>query len=81
MLMPTDSAAMRLSRQAMIARPERLLMRLSTTKSVKRMSTKPMTNVEIRLTPVAPAGPLSTSLPGSCGLLKAKYTRPASTEM
>ena len=61
-LMPTDSAAMRLSRVAMIARPVRLLIRFSTTNSVNRISAKPMPKVAIFSTPVAPAGPLTTTV-------------------
>ena len=40
-LTPTDSAAMRLSRMDIIARPVRELMRFRTMKSVMRISTKP----------------------------------------
>ena len=63
-----------------IARPERLFIRLSTTKSVKSMSAKPTTKVEMRLTPRVPAGPLTTSSPNTLGLSKAMCTRPLSTE-
>ena len=68
---PIASAAMRLSRMAMIARPDRLSIRLSTTNRVKSVSAKPMPNVAILFTPVAPAGPLTSSLPATFGLLKA----------
>ena len=56
--MPIASAAMRLSRMAMIARPDRLSIRLSTTNRVKSVSAKPMPNVAILFTPWAapPAG-------------------------
>ena len=73
-LMPTDSAAMRLSRQAMIARPERLLIKLSTTNSVNNTSAKPTVKVDMRLTPRVPAGPLTTISPSTLGLSKAMCT-------
>ena len=71
-LMPTDSAAMRLSRMAMIARPERLLIRLSTTMSVKMTRRKPASKEASFLTPMAPIGPLMTMLPGRFGSRKLK---------
>ena len=53
-LIPTDSAAMRLSRIAVIARPERLYIRFITIKRVKSMSTKPAVNEAIFVMPTAP---------------------------
>ena len=49
--MPIESAAILLSRTAMMARPERLLIKLSTRNSVISTSTKPETKVEMRETP------------------------------
>ena len=77
-LIPTDSAAMRLSRVAMMARPERLFIRLSTTNRVNKISTKPIVKVAILSTPTVPLGPASTALPGRLGLLKPKYRAPPS---
>lgn len=62
-LMPTDSAAMRLSRTAMMARPSRLCMRFSTTATVMSTSTMPRTKVEILSIPTAPLGPLMRIVP------------------
>ena len=56
-LMPTLSAAMRLSRRAMMARPERLRTRLSTITSVTMMRMKPAVKPAIVSVPVAPARP------------------------
>ena len=61
--MPTDSAAMRLSRTDMMARPVRLFTRLSTTVTVTITSTMPMANVDIFVMPAAPCGPLMRSDP------------------
>ena len=63
--MPTLSAAMRLSRSAMMARPERLLIRLSTT--VRAMSTriKPAVKEESFTLVVTPMGPFRMALPPS----------------
>ena len=81
MLMPTDSAAMRLSRVAMMARPERLLTRFCTTKRVKRISAKPIPKVAMVSMPTPPLGPLTSSSPGMLLSLKAKCSRPASMEI
>ena len=61
--MPTDSAAMRLSRTALMARPSLELIRFSTTNSVKRINPKPTAKVDIRLMPVMPMAPLRIHLP------------------
>ena len=76
---PMASAAMRLSRLAIIARPERLLMRFSTTNSVSSTSTKPASNVAMRPTRTAPAGPLYRSVPSMRGLLKLTISLPSLT--
>ena len=78
--MPMASAAMRLSRVAMMARPERLLMRFSTTSSVNSISAKPTGNVAIFATSLAPLGPLTSIVPGMPGLLKETNSRPPSSE-
>ena len=64
-LMPTLSAAMRLSRMAMTARPVRLRTRLSTTIRVIITSTKPTVKVAMRSLPEAPWAPLMISMPFS----------------
>ena len=51
---PTLSAAMLLSRRAMMARPARLSFRFSTTKRVMSTSTKPAVKVEMVAVLVAP---------------------------
>ena len=79
-LMPMASAAMRLSREAMMARPERLLIRFSTTNSENRISAKPTGNVAILSTEEAPAGPLTRIVPGMFGLLKDTCSRTPSSE-
>ena len=56
-LMPTDSAAMRFSLMALIARPSLELMRFRTTNRVTRIRTKPMGKVDSLSMPVAPLGP------------------------
>ena len=56
-LMPTLSAAMRLSRAAMMARPVRLLTRLKMTTRVITTSTKPTVKVEMRWVFITPMGP------------------------
>ena len=61
--MPTDSAAIRLSRTALMARPSRELIRFCTTNRVKRISTKPMAKVESLVMPVAPLGPETIIVP------------------
>ena len=63
--MPTLSAAIRLSRMAMTARPVRLRTRFSTTTRVIMISTKPMVKVAMRALPVAPWAPLMISMPFS----------------
>ena len=62
-LMPTLSAAMRLSRRAMIARPDRLFTRFCTTSRVMRMSTNPAVKEASFCTPTAPMGPLMMAVP------------------
>ena len=54
----------------MMARPDRLSIRFSTTNRVKSMSAKPMPNVAILFTPVAPAGPFTSSLPATFGFVE-----------
>ena len=63
--MPTLSAAMRLSRSAMMARPERLRIRFSTTTSVTMMRMKPAVKVAMVSVPVAPCAPLMMATPSS----------------
>ena len=63
--MPTDSAAMRLSRTAMIARPVRLRTRLRTITRATMTSRKPARNVEIVSVPEAPWAPLMMAVPPS----------------
>ena len=60
---PTLSAAMRLSRTAMMARPSRLCTRLSTTATVMSTTMMPMKNVETLLMPTAPFAPLMRITP------------------
>ena len=60
---PTLSAAMLLSRKAMMARPARLSFRFSTTKRVMSTSTKPAVKVEMVAVPVAPWAPLMMAMP------------------
>ena len=62
---PTLSAAMRLSRTAVIARPVRESMRFCTTNSVNNTSAKPTAKVASLVLPVTPIGPLSTFTPPS----------------
>ena len=64
-LMPTDSAAMRLSRIAIMARPERLRIRFRVTVRTTSTRMKPATKVESFVTPVAPMGPLISTLPST----------------
>ena len=54
MLMPTLSAAMRLSRRAIMALPERLRTRLRIITSESMMSTKPAPKEAMVVVPVAP---------------------------
>ncbi len=63
--MPTDSAAILLSRTAIMARPVRLRTRLSTITSATITSTKPAKNVEIMSVPEAPCAPLIMATPVS----------------
>ena len=65
MLTPTLSAAMRLSRIAMMARPARLFTRWNTTISVIITRIKPAVKVEIFWMPPMPMGPAMMSLPPS----------------
>ena len=65
MFTPMLSAAMRLSRTAMIARPCRLLTRWNTTMSVIMTRMMPMVKVEYRGMEVRPIGPPMISLPPS----------------
>ena len=62
-LTPTLSAAIRLSRRAMMARPARLRTRLSTMTRVIIMSTNPAVKVDIAVVPVAPWAPLMIAIP------------------
>ena len=64
-LMPTLSAAMRLSRRAMMARPERLFTRFCTTSRVIKISTNPAVKEASFCTPTAPMGPLMMAVPSS----------------
>ena len=64
-LMPTDSAAIRLSRTALMARPSLEFTRFSTTNRVNMISAKPMGNVDSFCIPVAPIGPEMIILPPS----------------
>ena len=73
---PLDPAA----RVAMMARPERLLIRFITTISVKMISAKPIGKVAILSDTVAPAGPLTSTVPGMFGLLKETNSRLPSSE-
>ena len=63
MLMPTDSAAIRLSRTALMARPSLELIRFSTTNRVNRIRQKPAVKVASFFTPVTPMAPLRIHLP------------------
>ena len=63
--MPTESAAMRLSRTAMTARPWRLLIKFSTMNSVMRIRMKPAVKFEILSMPETPMGPLMIMSPPS----------------
>ena len=77
-LMPTDSAAIRLSRTALMARPSLELMRFSTTNRVNSTSPKPTAKVEMRLMPVMPMAPERIHLcplPISLGLAVASTKR------
>ena len=65
MEMPMDSAAMRLSRMAMMARPWRLRIRLSTTTRVIITRMKPMVRVEIFWMPTTPMGPRTIIWPSA----------------
>ncbi len=64
-LMPTLSAAMRLSRAALMARPSLELIRFSTTNRVNSTSTKPTGKVAMRVMWVAPRGPPTIILPSA----------------
>ena len=63
--MPTLSAAMRLSRRAMMARPERLFTRLRTTVRAMRTRMKPAVKLESFTLVVTPMGPLRMDMPPS----------------
>ena len=65
MLIPTDSAAMRLSRMAMIARPEREFIRFSTMNRVSSTRTMPMAKVAALGVPVIPLAPSIITWPPS----------------
>ena len=65
MLMPTLSAAMRLSRRAIMARPARLRTRFRTMMRVSITSTKPAVKVAMVLVAVAPWAPLMMAMPVS----------------
>ena len=64
-LMPTDSAAIRLPRTALMARPSLELIRFRTTNRVIITRMKPMGKEAIFWTPVAPMGPARIFLPPS----------------
>ena len=64
-LMPTLSAAMRLSRTAIMALPERLFTKLNTINKVTNTRIKPAANVEIGIFPDTPMGPPIMVLPPS----------------
>ena len=78
---PTDSAAMRLSRTAMIARPVRLRTRLRMMTSATMMSTKPAKNVEILSVPDAPWAPLMMAMPPSMRPRSATVLLPLALKM
>ena len=65
MLIPIDSAAIRLSRIAMIARPSLELIRFCTINNVSRIRIKPITNVEFFGVPVIPCGPFRITVPSA----------------
>ena len=81
-LMPTLSAAMRLSRAAMMARPVRLFTRLKITTRATSTSTKPAAKVEMVWECITPMGPLMSSTPPSPSwllLLRKENCRPLSS--
>ena len=63
--MPTERAAISLSRMAVMARPARELTRLRMTSSVMMTSTMPMVKVDAFLMPVMPMAPLIRTLPSA----------------
>ena len=81
MLIPMASAAIRLSRAAMIARPEREFTRFSTITSVTITRINPAVNVEIALTFTAPIGPFSSRVPGRALFRNPKWSVVPSTEV
>ena len=62
---PTERAAISLSRMEVMARPARELTRLRMTASVMITSTMPMVKVEAFLIPVMPMAPLISTLPSA----------------
>ena len=80
MLMPMDSAAIRLSRAAMIARPERELTRFSTTIREKITRINPAVKVAMVLTFTAPMGPFSSRVPGRFPSRKPQFSPWPSTD-
>ena len=63
--MPTERAAISLSRMALMARPARELTRFRMTSSVIMTSTMPMVKVDAFLMPVMPIAPLISTLPST----------------
>ena len=63
MLIPTDSAAMRLSRIAITARPDLELTKLRTITSATIIRTKPAVKEAMVCVPVAPCAPLIIAVP------------------
>ena len=63
--MPTERAAISLSRMALMARPARELTRFRMTSSVMMTSTMPTAKVEAFLMPVMPIAPLISTLPST----------------
>ena len=63
--MPTERAAISLSRMALMARPARELTRFRMTSSVTMTSTMPMVKVDAFLMPVMPIAPLISTLPST----------------
>ena len=79
MFTPVASAAIRLSRAAMIARPGLELTRFSTTISVNMISRKPAVKVEMVLTFTAPIGPFTSRVPATSLFRKPTFSPLPST--
>ena len=69
MLMPMLSAAMRLSRTAMMARPDRLFTRWKMTMRERMIRITPAVKVDSRGMPLRPMGPPMTRSPSSARLV------------